>query len=130
MTTATLTADPKAITGLGRDKLIEHIAELEREILEAESRAAKAAESERTMLGTLTSAQELATRSLNVARAVKAIGDDPIMQELAPLGAAILRARGLHPEGCALIDLVSEVGECATAMLREPPGERRAGDAT
>ena len=80
------------------------------------------------MLGTLTAAQAASTRDLGIARAVRAIGDDPVMLQLAPLGAAIVRARKLHPDGCNMIDLASEVGELATAMLRETP-ERTAAEA-
>lgn len=112
----TLPIDSKQLTGWGRDVLIDLIVELERRAIAAEAAAAKARESERTMLGTLTSAQELATKYLGIARAVRAIGDDPIMQQLVPLGAAIVRARSLHPAGCALRHLMSEVGEVADAM--------------
>lgn len=72
--------------------------------------------------GRLLVAEQNATKSHNVARASKWIGDDPMMQDLAVLGAAILRGRALHPEGPSLAALVSEVGEVATAMLRETPG--------
>lgn len=110
------TADLMHFSTLGRHELVARIVDLEKRLSTAEEAERRARASEHTMLGTLTSAQELATKSLNIARATKAIGDDPIMQELAVLGAAIVRARGLHPAGCALRHLVSEVGEVAHAM--------------
>ncbi len=60
----------------------------------------------------------------SVARAVRTIGDDPIMQRLAPLGAAIVRAREIHPEGASLVALLAEAGEAANARLKGEPNER------
>lgn len=114
--------DTVTLTGEGRSVLLRRIAELEKRAAELEQLAERALASERTMFGTLTSAQESATRSLMIARAVKSIGDDPIMQQLAPLGASILRARGLHPRGVdGIRSLAEEVGEVANAMRRETP---------
>ena len=55
----------------------------------------------------LTHVQTRCTELLEDSRAVR------------PLLARLARARELHPEGCNLAALVSEVGEVATAMLRE-----------
>lgn len=113
--TATTSNTPR-MTGLGRDVLEKRVAELEAEASVYRLRLEQAEQREKTSLETLTAAQAASTRDLNIARAVRQIGDDPIMQALAPLGAAILRARAKHPVGCALRHLLSEVGEVADAM--------------
>jgi hypothetical protein len=104
-----MATDTQKITGIGRVELERRLegaqqllVELRQRIIGLEREAEAAKESERLMCGTLTHAQELATKYLGVARAVRAIGDYEIMQDLAPLGAAIERARSLHPAGCAL----------------------------
>lgn len=111
------------LTGVGRDDLLRRIRELEKDRdawkLAADGAGMSAAvlhERDKYREATLTAAQARSTECLNIARAVKAIGDDPVMQSLAPLGAAIVRARAKHPVGSTLRHLVSEVGELADAM--------------
>jgi len=73
---------PSCLSGVGRDGLLERIKDLEAELASAQRRVDESAlardearEREATMRVTLTAAQAESTRCLNIARAVKTVGE-------------------------------------------------------
>ena len=98
---------------------------LELQLFEANDRAEAAERDRLHMAETLTRAQHLSTLHLEIARAVKAIGDDAIMQRLAPLAAAILRDTETFPQGRGFQLLIATVGRLGAELAAEPDPKRK-----
>jgi len=95
--------------------------ELEVKLAEANARADRAERDRRHMHDTLTHAQRRSTECLEIARAVKAIGDDDVMQQLAPLGACIKRADEALASSAHLFETV----QCVMRAYAQPIGSDR-----
>jgi multidrug resistance efflux pump len=101
------------------------LAHAEAKIAEATARADKAERDLRHMHDTLTAAQKRSTECLTIARAVKAIGDDDVMQRLAPLGARIVSQRAcFYPAN--LHRLLGDLADVVVAHAAPHGTEKRA----
>lgn len=121
------------LSGIGRMELEEMVARMRKAVAVACAVADKAQRDHDAMLANLTSTQTRCNELLAAYRASKFLDEQlgemkssmGIEQALLSLAAAIVRARELHPEGCNLADLASEVGEVGRAMNRETEGRER-----
>lgn len=107
------------------EEVVTELQDLEVKLADAIARAEDAERRERHMLATLTQAQQRSTACLEIARACKFIGDDPIMQSLAPLGEACLRDAETYPEGRVFQLLIAAVGRLGGELAGDPDPKQR-----
>jgi len=123
------TLDERQLNGVGREGLLDRLGKLHaenvtlRERLETEADQTRRVRTEnKALTDQVTELQKGSNAVLASHRLAKVLEHEPeLMTAMLDLAWGIDKARTKHPEGSTLRDLVSEVGEVATAMWRETP---------